>query len=100
QGLEGDDSDCPVELYSGCKITREQDYTHPLFSLTRQHRLNQGSTWSLGAGWHSALDSRILWGVDIDASSLIEANQAVVNQYQGIIDDIEASLAILETSFT
>ncbi|OCH77866.1 RHS repeat-associated core domain-containing protein [Vibrio breoganii] len=100
QGLEGDDSDCPVELYSGCKIIREQDYTHPLFSLTRQHRLNQGSAWSLGAGWHSALDSRILWGVDIDASSLIEANQAVVNQYQGIIDDIEASLAILETSFT
>ncbi|GEM80776.1 hypothetical protein VSU01S_30210 [Vibrio superstes NBRC 103154] len=99
QGLEGDDSDCPVELYSGCKITREQDYAHPLFSLTRQHRLNQGSAWSLGAGWHSALDSRILWGVDIDATSLIEANQAVVNQYQGIIDDIEASLAILETSF-
>ncbi|WP_241905821.1 RHS repeat-associated core domain-containing protein [Vibrio breoganii] len=100
QGLEGDDSDCPVELYSGCKITREQDYAHSLFPLTRKHRLNQGSAWSLGAGWHSALDSRILWGVDIDAYSLIEANQALVNQYQGIIDDIEASLATLETSFT
>ncbi|GAB7218733.1 RHS repeat-associated core domain-containing protein [Vibrio comitans] len=99
QGLEGDDSDCPVELYSGCKITREQDYAQTLFPLSRQHTLNQGSAWSLGAGWHSALDSRILWGVDIDAAFVIEENQAVVNQYQQIIDRIETSIATLETSF-
>ncbi|GEA52087.1 hypothetical protein VIN01S_28910 [Vibrio inusitatus NBRC 102082] len=99
QGLEGDDSGCPVELYSGCKITREQDYEHPLFPLTRQHRLNQGSAWSLGAGWHSALDSRILWGVDIDADFVIEENQAVVNQYQQVIDNIETSITSIESSF-
>ncbi|CAM4212179.1 RHS repeat-associated core domain-containing protein [Vibrio neonatus] len=97
---EGDESDCPVELYSGCKITREIDYAHPVFSLVRQHRISQGSAWSLGAGWHSSLDSRIIWGVDVDIQPLIELNQASVNQYQTIIDGIDQGIDKLSNSFT
>ncbi|GAD80953.1 RHS repeat-associated core domain-containing protein [Vibrio ezurae] len=96
---EGDESDCPVELYSGCKITREIDYSHPVFSLVRQHRISQGSAWSLGAGWHTSLDSRIIWGVDVELQPLIELNQNSVNQYQLIIDGIEQGIDKLTYSF-
>lgn len=96
---DGTTTGCPVELYSGCKVTRENDFEHPLLSLTRQHRLTQGSAWSLGAGWHSALDTRILWGVDIDIAPQIAANQQVVSGYQTIINEIEAEIVSLNTIY-
>ncbi|MEH6452568.1 MAG: hypothetical protein V7782_05935, partial [Psychromonas sp.] len=97
--LEGATSGCPVELYSGCKVTRETDVEHPLFSLTRQHRLSQGSAWSLGAGWHSALDSRIIWGVDIDIQPQIDASQDVVDEYNELLSSVDLKITELQESF-
>lgn len=80
-------------------MTRENDFEHPLLSLTRQHRLTQGSAWSLGAGWHSAQDTRVLWGVDIDIAPQIAANQQVVSGYQTIINETEGEIVSLNTIY-
>ncbi|WP_261816218.1 RHS repeat-associated core domain-containing protein [Vibrio gallicus] len=98
-GNSGDATDCPVELYSGCKITREVDFEHVLFPLIRQHRLSQGSAWSLGVGWHSAIDSRILWGTAIDNQPQQQAYELAAQQYVAIIAQIESAIANLRSQF-
>ncbi|MEX1216065.1 hypothetical protein, partial [Saccharospirillum sp.] len=60
-------SDAPVELPTGAKVTHAVDGSVPLLALTRTHRISQQSAWSLGAGWHLSLDSRIILGVESPA---------------------------------
>ncbi len=95
----GDTTDCPIELATGCKVTKAEDWSHPLLPVKRVHRISQGSAWSLGTGWHTSLDSRIILGVDKDISAQIQSSIAVVNKYSALIADLDAAIDQIENGF-
>ncbi|MFC1237779.1 hypothetical protein AACW90_22895, partial [Vibrio sp. F74] len=96
----GDETCKPVELYSGCKVTKATDWTNPVLPIKRVHRISQGSAWSLGAGWHASIDSRIIWGADIDIGKQIAQHQTVVADYHAIVEQLDIAIDHLENSFS
>ncbi|MDB1124296.1 hypothetical protein [Vibrio algarum] len=96
----GDETCKPVELYSGCKVTKVTDWTNSVLPINRVHRISQGSSWSLGAGWHASIDSRIIWGTDIDIGKQISQHQTVVADYHAIVEELDIAIDHLENGFS
>ncbi|MEX1057898.1 MAG: hypothetical protein WED11_09205, partial [Natronospirillum sp.] len=61
-GAPEDETCEPVAVVCGSKITQVDDWIQGMVDLSRKHRLEYRSAWSLGPGWHWSLDSRLIHG--------------------------------------
>ncbi|MFC3851680.1 RHS repeat-associated core domain-containing protein [Salinispirillum marinum] len=90
QGSVTHKSGCPVSISCGSKITSATDLDGTTLNISRQHRLSHESAWSLGAGWHWGMDSRLIWGTSPDVTSAIATLESSIQSLQGTIDDLQA----------
>jgi len=90
----------PVDLTTGSKLVEKSDLEsyYGLLEISRNHKLANLSSWSLGKGWFSSLDSRVILGVDLSITQVIEDYELAIANYLAAIASIDTSIAEFEAS--